>query len=144
MNNLRNSMISFQINLLILNWAAYCAVSTQYLRILWVCRKHRASNALCFQNIDNCNQSDDRIILLNAIFAPFVMIQKKIVTPSLFSKFQKGLKVAIAAEIAAFLGSYCVWLRMNRDQGKLWNTSSFNDVDHLFGCCAETRWTFVV
>lgn len=45
------------------------------------------------------------------------MIQKKAVKTTLFSKFQKGLKVVIAAEIAAFLGSYCVWLRMNRDQG---------------------------
>lgn len=44
------------------------------------------------------------------------MIQKKAVKSTLFSKFQKGLKVVIAAEIAAFLGSYCVWLRMNRDQ----------------------------
>lgn len=42
---------------------------------------------------------------------------KKAITPTFFSRFQKGVKIVIFAEIFAFLGSYSVWFRMNRDQG---------------------------
>lgn len=44
------------------------------------------------------------------------MIQK-VAKKSVFSKFRTGFKVVIVAEIAAFLCSYGVWYRMNRDQG---------------------------
>lgn len=60
------------------------------------------------------------------------MIQK-VAKKSVFSKFRTGFKVVIVAEIAAFLCSYGVWYRMNRDQGNceiheffVWNS------DHLF------------
>lgn len=41
----------------------------------------------------------------------------KAAKPGLFKKFQTGVKVVIVFEIVGFLGSYGVWLRMNRDQG---------------------------
>lgn len=45
------------------------------------------------------------------------MIQKKTGKPTIFSRFQTGVKIVIFAEILGFLGSYAVWVRMNRDQG---------------------------
>lgn len=69
-----------------------------------------------FQNIDTFDQSDDRIVLNCNIQVSFVMFAKAS-KPKLFKRFQTGIKALIVFEIVGFLGSYGVWIRMNRDQG---------------------------
>lgn len=44
------------------------------------------------------------------------MIQKVAKTSTFFSRFKTGVKIVVAIETAAFLSSYYVWYRMNRDQ----------------------------
>ena len=61
------------------------------------------------------------------------MIQIVAKKSKFFSRFKTGVKIVGTIEIVAFLGSYNVWHRLNRDQGKI--TKYMNELCSKYSYC---------
>lgn len=77
------------------------------------------------------------------------MIQKVAKKSTFFSRFKTGVKIVVVIETAAFLGSYYVWHRLNRDQGKIKEKHEFflhKNIRHLFieHSCVMVEWKVYV
>lgn len=71
------------------------------------------------------------------------MIQKIAKQSSFFSRFKTGVKIVVVLETAAFLGSYYVWHRMNRDQGKSLKMHELFFLKSLTICSINTAFVMV-
>lgn len=90
--------------------------------------------------------SDDGIIFVNLLkHLPnsIVMIQKIAKQSTFFSRFKTGVKIVVALETAAFLGSYYVWYRMNRDQGKIFKMHDLFFLKSFTICSMNTAFAIV-